>query len=324
MSIDTPQGTGEPMALSDDEAAARIQSILDPQEDTPSEDENPDHEPEEPEADAPEAEDEAEDTEEADDETDDEPGSPQTVKVKVHGEELELPIEEVAKGYQRQADFTRKTQELAEQRKAMEADLAQSKAQYAQIINQLGQALDGQQAKAPDPSLAETDPYEYTRQLAQWQEHKARSEAIKQEQARMQEEHKQMEVQRLHQHVAREGQVLLERIPEWRDQSVMKAEQTKIRNFLQDFGVKPEELSDPYSVFQTDHRAILLARMAMKGAALAEGKPKAESKAKGKPKVAKPGAARSKGEVDGYQRARGRLKKTGSLDDAAAALKHLI
>lgn len=38
------------------------------------------------------------------------------VPVKVDGEEVLVPIEEVAAGYSRQADYTRKTQELAQQR----------------------------------------------------------------------------------------------------------------------------------------------------------------------------------------------------------------
>jgi hypothetical protein len=42
------------------------------------------------------------------------------VKLPVGGEELEVPISEALAGYQRQADYTRKTQELAEQRKEIQ------------------------------------------------------------------------------------------------------------------------------------------------------------------------------------------------------------
>lgn len=45
----------------------------------------------------------------------------QTFKVKVDGEELEVTLDEALKGYQRQADYTRKTQELASQRQQAEA-----------------------------------------------------------------------------------------------------------------------------------------------------------------------------------------------------------
>lgn len=42
------------------------------------------------------------------------------VRVTVDGEELNVPLKEAIGGYQRQADYTRKTQEIAEQRKQMQ------------------------------------------------------------------------------------------------------------------------------------------------------------------------------------------------------------
>lgn len=42
------------------------------------------------------------------------------VPIKVDGEELKVPLSEALSGYQRQADYTRKTQELSEQRQQVE------------------------------------------------------------------------------------------------------------------------------------------------------------------------------------------------------------
>lgn len=42
------------------------------------------------------------------------------VPVKIDGEELKVPLSEAIAGYQRQADYTRKTQELAEQKQALQ------------------------------------------------------------------------------------------------------------------------------------------------------------------------------------------------------------
>lgn len=50
------------------------------------------------------------------------------VPVKLDGEELEVPLSEAIAGYQRQADYTRKTQELAQQRQEMEFAAALSTA----------------------------------------------------------------------------------------------------------------------------------------------------------------------------------------------------
>jgi hypothetical protein len=49
------------------------------------------------------------------------------VKVKVDGTELDVPVKEALSGYQRQADYTRKTQELAAQRESL---------QYAETLAQ--------------------------------------------------------------------------------------------------------------------------------------------------------------------------------------------
>ena len=50
------------------------------------------------------------------------------VKVKVDGEEIVVPLNEALQGYQRQADYSRKTQELAQQRSEAEQALALAKA----------------------------------------------------------------------------------------------------------------------------------------------------------------------------------------------------
>jgi predicted metal-dependent hydrolase len=46
------------------------------------------------------------------------------IKVQVDGQELTIPLQEAIAGYQRQADYTRKTQELSEQRKQVQIAVA--------------------------------------------------------------------------------------------------------------------------------------------------------------------------------------------------------
>lgn len=46
------------------------------------------------------------------------------VKLNVAGEEIDVPLKEALAGYQRQADYTRKTQELSEQRKQVQFGVA--------------------------------------------------------------------------------------------------------------------------------------------------------------------------------------------------------
>ena len=63
---------------------------------------------------------EAEDSDENEEETEEE--APQTFTVKASGEEKEVTFDELVSGYQLGADYTKKTQEVAENRKAVEAE----------------------------------------------------------------------------------------------------------------------------------------------------------------------------------------------------------
>lgn len=60
-----------------------------------------------------------------------------TVTAKIDGEEQEIPLSEAMQGYQRQQDYTRKTQELASQRRELE----QTQEQYAQQLEMLATTI---------------------------------------------------------------------------------------------------------------------------------------------------------------------------------------
>jgi hypothetical protein len=59
------------------------------------------------------------------------------VKLQVDGEEVLVPVKEALAGYQRQADYTRKTQELSEQRKSIEYAAALQEALQEDPVNTL-------------------------------------------------------------------------------------------------------------------------------------------------------------------------------------------
>lgn len=92
-------------------------------------------------------------TEEHPSETPTEPTPPQTIEIEGIGE---IPIEELAKGYLRQADYTRKTQELAYNRKRIE----QAQRVYESIIQnpEVAQMLiDDHGLEIQDPRELETE-----------------------------------------------------------------------------------------------------------------------------------------------------------------------
>ena len=79
------------------------------------------------------------------DEQPEEEEQPQVYTVKVDGKEIEVTLDELQKGYSRTQDYTRKTQQVAEIRKQVEAETAAIRAereQYAQLLGALQQQLE--------------------------------------------------------------------------------------------------------------------------------------------------------------------------------------
>ena len=94
------------------------------------------------------------------------------IKLQVDGEEVVVPVKEALAGYQRQADYTRKTQELSEQRKQVQfaASLAESLQKDPAGTLQALQQHYGLGTPAPQDAIEEEwlDPAEkHLRQLEQ-------------------------------------------------------------------------------------------------------------------------------------------------------------
>ena len=128
---------------------------------------------------------EDDDEEELDEEqTDVEEEAPQlqTFTVKVDGQEVEVTQEELVNGYSRQQDYTRKTQELSQQRKTIEqqqAELEQRDAIYSQLLPKMEAQLKGVLGEEPDwQRLYEDDPVGYVREKQLWDEQKQKLEAV--------------------------------------------------------------------------------------------------------------------------------------------------
>ena len=103
------------------------------------------------------------------------------VKLNVAGEEVEVPLKEALAGYQRQADYTRKTQELSEQRKqvqfgtALQEALQNNPGDTLELLKQ-HYGLNEQQISAEDELLL--DPVE-----KQYRQLETRMKAFEQEKA---------------------------------------------------------------------------------------------------------------------------------------------
>lgn len=78
----------------------------------------------------------------------------------------QAPLEEVTKGYLRQSDYTRKSQEVAEQRKAVEADLQRIDGITQAFVDHLSAMVPEAPANPPHYQLAVSNPAEYQKQRA--------------------------------------------------------------------------------------------------------------------------------------------------------------
>ena len=118
--------------------------------------------------------DEDEDEYEASDNVDAEGEETEVYTIKLDGEEIEVTREELLQGYQRQSDYTKKTQGISEERKAIEEErsnlstemqaLYQQREQYQQALGQLGNQLLAGISRFQNVNweqLKENDPIEY-------------------------------------------------------------------------------------------------------------------------------------------------------------------
>ena len=127
-------------------------------------------------------------------------------RVKANGEELEVSLDELLNGYSRTADYQKKTQSLAEQRKVVEAErgkideAAKTRDTYAQRLQVIEQLLSQQSAPENLQELKETDPIAYAIAVAERSERDKQLQAVYAERVRVQQEQQALQGQQLRNH----------------------------------------------------------------------------------------------------------------------------
>lgn len=259
---------------------------------------------------------------------------PQTLTVKIDGKEVEVPLEEAAKGYQRQADYSRKTAELAEQRRTFETKVAdfnaereavvQERGQYAHLLRALEQRLQELTPQEPDwVTLAQQmDPAEYTKTRAVWEAVKEQRKAAEDERKRVDELNQKETARQFQAKVAQGRATLLEYQPEWKDGKKWDADRREIFDYaVNRLGFTPQEIANA-----TDARAIMAVHKAMLYDKVMANKPVAQKKAAAQksPKPLSAGAAGNVASAPQVTKAKQRLAKTGRVADAAAVFENLL
>lgn len=288
---------------SDEDGAASVDEELDVQDDESS--------------------DETKDEQSEDSDETEEDEQPQVFTVKVDGKEVEVTLDELQKGYSRTQDYTRKTQQIAEARKAVEAETAAIRAereQYAQLLGALQQQLEsaGEQPVDWDRLYAE-DPIEWVRQRELARDKQERKAAIQSEQQRLSQLTVQQQTEEMKAKLAQEQELLISAVPEWKDPQKAKAEKALLVEFGRKIGFSEDELKNVY-----DHRAVIALRKAALYDQMVSKRKDIKPVVNNGPRPVKPSAAGRVSSTTEGTRAKQRLAKTGRVDDAAKAIELLL
>jgi hypothetical protein len=242
--------------------------------------------------------------------------------IKVDGQDYEVGIDELKNGYQRQADYTRKSQALAEQRKGTEniqserMQLEQERQMYA---NGLQMLQEQQSAKLTDfdnvewEALKQEDPYQYMIKKDEYRDAQERVGNLQAEQQLVQQERTKQAQQARSHFVQQEYARLVNALPEWNDKdSTIKKD---VQEYATSVGFRPEEISQ-----LADHRSVLVIKKAMEFDKLTKKVAPKKKAVKKVPKVQKSGRGNSKEDAatEATNKKRARLRKSGKQDDAAS------
>jgi len=245
-------------------------------------------------------------------------------KAKVGGEEIEVELDELINGYQRTADYSKKTQALAEQRRAVEAErihleqVKQERQAYAQKLQALDSFLSQQNKDENLDALKEVDPIGYAVKVAERSERDKHLAVVRAEQqriAQMQQAERQAELQN---HLKSEAEKLSSAIPELATPQG-DAIRKEIREYAKSQGWTEQELSNVY-----DHRAVLTLYKAMKFEQLQKSKPDIQKKVSQAPKMLKSGTSSPPTRSAQDKQLAQKLKQTGKVKDAAAIFERFF
>jgi Tfp pilus assembly protein PilN len=247
-------------------------------------------------------------------------------RVKVSGEEVEVSLDELLNGYSRTADYQKKTQSLAEQRKAVEADrvkideAAKTRETYAQRLQVIEQLLQQQDQGQDLASLKSEDPIAYAVAMGEKMERDKQLQAVQIERQRVQQEQQSHQQAQLQKHIQAEQAKLVEAIPEFKDDVKAEVIRRDIRNYAKAQGFSDQELSQVY-----DSRAVLALYKAAQYDKLMAGKGVTSKKVANAPKTIRPGTSNPQSsENETVKKDRAALRQSGNKKDAARLFERFL
>lgn len=250
----------------------------------------------------------------------------QTFTIKAAGEEKEVTLDELKKSYQLGSDYTKKTQEVAEQRKVIEQEAKaiiearKVRDEYSQKLKAVENYLLSNNDTPEDlAAMSENDPIGYAKVVADMTLKKEHLQSVQAEQQRLAQQQQSDRTAQLEQYVKEEASKLAESLPEFSDKAKGEQVRNDIRSYGKKVGFTDEELSQVY-----DSRHVLVLHKAAQYDKLMSGKAGVKKKVAKAPKTVKSGAKVKQNVTDIQKKQLKKLQQTGSARDAAAIFENFI
>lgn len=244
------------------------------------------------------------------------------VTVTIDGKAEKVSLDEAARGYQRYSDYSRKTAELANQRRELETQhkaVSDERQTYATMLVALRNQLQAGTEQEPDwDEVYRTDPVGYARRRDGWRDKQDKLAAANYELSRLQGLQQQEHARNLAEVVAKGRERMFDLNPAWKDAKVWETDRASIVRYAQEVaGYSAEEVSQAY-----DPRAIVTLNKARLYDELMKAKPRPVVRQG--PRVASAGASNEANVATRLNAAQQRLAKSGRVEDAAKVFEQLI
>ena len=251
-------------------------------------------------------------------------------KLTVNGQEVEVTLDELRKGYSRQQDYTQKTEKLSQDRKSVDqlkndfirqSEEAKIKRdQYEKQLQVLSEQLKASEQKVDLDSLYEDDPAQYVKVKAEQDRQKELLNSANKEQERIKAE-KQEEYNRTYSnYLEQQRELLVQKLPIYANKEKGPEFVKNLTNFAKEIGYSDQEISQ-----LVDHRAVMMLANAyrydkLKKANLSNKKVTKVSK------VVSSSGYKVQDDSDVVRRMNSKkatLKKTGKVQDAVSILEQM-
>ena len=251
----------------------------------------------------------------------DKPADEPRYKVKVDGKEMELPVSELIKGFQLQADYTRKTQQVAEERKAVEGEKERLTREREEFVQQaqtdmavLRREIEAD-AQTDWQALLESDPIGYMKAKEAAEARREKYYQLRHTQERAVEALKQEQQERQAAYVAEQADVLRKELPDYfGDEAKSEATTKQLREFMTGIGFSDDEIASVSSA-----RDVKLLIKAMRYDQLEKAKVEEQKKVQQPPARSESPRARADDSGSPLNKAAvDRLKRSGGRDQDAA------